>query len=259
VHLLSLPLLLNNGPFTELDELVSHDLDVASHLLPSILEFLQPVLQLGSVSLLLLGHFNGLGHSHHENFILLIEISDELVLPLNDSLVFFDLLEGVLGSLLGVERHVRPEVVQGIDFFIESSDLIVLNDDQIIQFDDLFLDVSLSSFVLLKHTEERVDALIARLFEIRDDLLTGLDLLLVGLQISSYLFGILDKTLQVLVLSMSSVVKLREILHAHIEAYLLEYAFVLGLGLKVRLRVALHFGGLLQTQEGIGASVLTTA
>ena len=81
------------------------------------------------------------------------------------------------------KRQVGAHVIEGGQLLVQSRDLIVLNDHQLLQLVDLFLGVPRLPLVALEHREQTVYALITRRAQISHNLLTHLDFLLVLLEL----------------------------------------------------------------------------
>ena len=128
--------------------------------------------------------------------------------------------------------HAHAHVVQRMKLLIQTSDLVVFDYHQLIEFIDFLLSVSRLSLVTLEHSEETVNAFVAGLADVVDNLLAHLCLLLVHFEIRSDLFGILDKIAQVLFLCVVSLLNFAYILCSYIYSRLLKMFFVLCLGNK---------------------------
>jgi hypothetical protein len=189
----------------------------------------------------LLVHLFSLSNSDHTDFILLVQVSNEFVLSLHDRLILFNHLVCSLDLLLVSRFHVASEVGQCAQLLIQSSDFIVLHQDQLIELLNLLLGIPHGSLVLFEHAKERVHALIPRLLQICYYLLRSFNLLLVILQISSDLLGIRDEVPQIFVLRLVTVFQFLQVLHTHIVAHLLENLLMLSLRHQFLLVVTLHF------------------
>ena len=165
-----------------------HDLYVLSKLLPVVFKFLQAHLQ-GSSLVVTLQHFLlCLGDANLANFILLLKVNDQFVLTLNHSLVLIDHLLSLLGLLLVLGLHACAHVIQSAQLLIQASDFVVLDDAKLVQLVDLLLSVSSLALVALKHREQTVDALVARLAQVLHHTLAHLYLLLVLFKLGRDLF-----------------------------------------------------------------------
>ena len=120
-----------------------------------------------------------LSNANLANFVLLLQIDDEFVLPFDDGLIFINHLLGLLRLTLVLCVHICAHVTESRELLVQTSDLIVFNDHQLLQFLDFFLSVTSLPLVTFEHREQTIDTLVACLAKITDDLLAHLHLLLV--------------------------------------------------------------------------------
>lgn len=214
---------------TEVRNLGVHCRDVCRQRFPVVFELLQSDLQLSSFVIPLVNFFFRCGDVDLTNLILLLKVDDEFVLALDDSFVFINHLFGLLLLALGVSIHLCAHVVQSMQLFVQTSDFVIFNDDQLIQFVDLFLGVASLAFVALEHSKETVHAFITRLTQILHDSLAHLHLLLVVFELGSDFLGVAHQVFDVFLLSDISVLDFFNILSSDVNSGLLENPFVLSL------------------------------
>ena len=105
--------------------------------------------------------FLRLSDSNLANLVFLLQVNNELVLSLDNGLVLVKHLLGLLALALVIARHVLTHVVEGMQLLVQTSDLVILDNDELIQLFDFFLGVSLLSLVTLEHGEKTVNTFIA--------------------------------------------------------------------------------------------------
>ena len=184
-----------------------------------------------------------------------MQVNNELVLSLDNGLVLIKHLLGLLTLALVIARHVLTHVVEGMQLLVQTSDLVILDNDELIQLFDFFLGVSLLSLVTLEHGEKTVNTFIAGIAEISDDPLTHLHLLLVVFEFRCDFLSIPNQVSQVLLLSDISILNLANILAPHIDAFLLEDALVLSFGHEDLLVVAANFCLLFEKSKCVSFSL----
>ena len=135
----------------ELVDLSVHHVDVRRELLSVVFELLQADLQ-GSPLIVALEYFLfSLRDSNLTNFVFLLQIDNELVLPLDHSLVFLNHLLRLLALSLVLCAHVGSHVVEGIEFLVEARDFVIFDDHELVELIDFLLRVARLSLVALQH------------------------------------------------------------------------------------------------------------
>lgn len=158
-------------------KLIGSGNDFTREVVSLVRDLLHLYLQFGLHSVFLGDLF--LGHSDHvlAQFVSLLEVNDKLVLPSNDLLIFLNLfLEHQDFLELGVTHFVQ-EIVQGSNFNIKLSDLVIFQQGEFAKLVDLVTSVQLVFSELLHHADEGAHVLGASLFEVAHDLLGHNDFL----------------------------------------------------------------------------------
>lgn len=213
----------------EVRNLGVHRRDVCRQRFPVVFKFLESDLQLSSFVIPFVNFFFGCGDVDLANLILLLKVDDEFILALDDGFVFINHLFGLLLLALGVSIHLCAHVVQCMQLFVQTSDFVVFDDDQLIQLVDLFLGVARLAFIAFEHSKETVHTFVARLTQVLHDSLTHLHLLFVVFELGSDFLGVAHQVFDVFLLSDISMLDFFNILPSDVNSGLLENSFVLSL------------------------------
>ena len=135
------------------ENLAVHRRDVRRQSLPVVFQVLQTNLQSSAFVVSLQYFFLCLCNSYLANLILLLQIDNELILSLDDSLVLFKHFLSLFCFPLVIGFHVGTDVVEGVQLLVQPRDLVVLDYDQLIEFIDFFHRVPLLALVSLEHRE----------------------------------------------------------------------------------------------------------
>lgn len=149
------------GVLAVLENLPVHRIDVGCQCFTTVLKIFKADLKSSSLVISLQYFFLCLCDSNLANLVFLLQVDNELVLTLDDGLVFIEHLLGLLALALVIARHVLTHVVEGMKLLVQTSDLVILDNDELIQLFNFFLGVSLLSLVTLEHGEKTVNAFIA--------------------------------------------------------------------------------------------------
>ena len=128
----TLPLHLVNCVGIELIDFSVHNIDVFSKLLSIVFKLFQAYLESGTLVVSLENLLLSLSNANLAYFILLLQVNNKFILPLNDGLVLLNHLLGLvrLASVLFI--HILAHVVEGRELLVKSSDLVVFHNHKLI-------------------------------------------------------------------------------------------------------------------------------
>ena len=117
---------------TERSDLSIHGLNVRSKLFAVVFKLLQSYLKCGSLIVPLKHLFLGLSNGNLADFILLLQVDNELVLSLDNGFILSHFLLSLFHLVLIADLHVGSEVGQSVDFFVKTCDLAVFLNNEFV-------------------------------------------------------------------------------------------------------------------------------
>jgi len=128
-----------------------HDIDVGGELLAVVLKLLKAHLERRSLIVTFEHFLLCLSDANLTHFILLLQVDNQFVLPLDYCFILFYHFLGLLALALILGIHIAAHVVKGAYLLVQARDLVVFDDHQLVEFVNLFLGVARLSLVALEH------------------------------------------------------------------------------------------------------------